>query len=626
MNPPNTNTNITITTNLPQQEQQQRPPLDEMPLGAYSNESSGKLGRDRHSLWYIKEAPNPSTDGSAGGSQRGPTQEEMGEDISVAAGNLIHRLSAKNSLAQSRSNSTNNSSHNASNFAQFYSQPGGSQQSPNINTPLRPFPDIQTTTKQNPHTPGTPSRMLRLEMGKQVVEQMNYQAQQIAQAQGRGQSPEMMTAGMAMTAHTGMSLLSLSPATVTTGTLPAGLPHSDHHLHHHQPSQPQSPGGASSQFQHSLSASAMSHIHSHGSTVHKVMAEAPRILIVSRGFVRKGKVVDFVGEYHMELLVRYGLCPIMVPRVDGIAEMLDSFEPFHGLLLIEGQDIDPALYPNDGKPNDILLGDIQKKHGDTILDTSKDAIEFELARRSYERGIPFLGICRGSQIMNVLAGGTLFADVESEIVDLYHKELVSHIDYENYDGHRHPIDLVHNTPLYEWFQQERLMVNSYHHQGVKRLASRFKPMAHSPDGLIEAFYDESFYDPFHGKFVVGLQFHPERLRNPDGSFEYEACPTVYERFGEACFAYKKNTWEQLGKVVEKRMEAERFRLLSKISGVGSSQRGVQRSNSDHMFDKNLIVHTVDNGTPSTIDPGSSTERSKSSLGTKVTYFGSKQAE
>ena len=57
-------------------------------------------------------------------------------------------------------------------------------------------------------------------------------------------------------------------------------------------------------------------------------------------------------------------------------------------------------------------------------------------------------------------------------------------------------------------------MNSYHHQGIRELAPRFRPMAHADDGLIEA-----YYDPEAG-FLVGLQFHPERmLKEYDGNWE-----------------------------------------------------------------------------------------------------------
>lgn len=110
------------------------------------------------------------------------------------------------------------------------------------------------------------------------------------------------------------------------------------------------------------------------------------------------------------------------------------------------------------------------------------------------------------------------------------------MDYDNYDGHRHPVTVLRDTPLHAWFKDSldeqgnmELMVNSYHHQGVKRLAERFVPMAFAPDGLVEGFYDPDAYNPDEGKFIMGLQFHPERMRkNGSEEFDYPGCPSAYQ--------------------------------------------------------------------------------------------------
>nr|XP_043618399.1 putative glutamine amidotransferase GAT1_2.1 [Erigeron canadensis] len=275
----------------------------------------------------------------------------------------------------------------------------------------------------------------------------------------------------------------------------------------------------------------------------------PRVLIVSRRTLRKNKFVDFVGEYHLDLIVSYGAVPVIVPRVTGVHMLLESFEPIHGVLLCEGEDIDPSLYEAETtllSPEE--LEEIRLLHAsDTAIDKEKDIIELSLAKLCLERNIPYLGICRGSQVLNVACGGTLYQDIEIEITkNSTQKKKVVHIDYENYDGHRHVVEIVENTPLHHWFkdslEEERMEinVNSYHHQGVKRLAQRFKPMAFALDGLIEGFYDPDSYNPEEGKFIMGLQFHPERMRKLDSDeFEYPGCPAAYKEFVKAVVAYQK---------------------------------------------------------------------------------------
>ncbi|KAK6125432.1 hypothetical protein DH2020_040826 [Rehmannia glutinosa] len=276
----------------------------------------------------------------------------------------------------------------------------------------------------------------------------------------------------------------------------------------------------------------------------------PRVLIVSRRSVRKNKFVDFVGEYHLDLIVRYGAVPVIVPRVTGVHMLLDSFEPIHGVLLCEGEDIDPSLYESEtSNLSSEELEEIRTLHAsDTAIDKEKDTIELRLAKLCLERNIPYLGICRGSQVLNVACGGTLYRDIGKELTDKVSEcQRVLHMDYENYDVHRHPIRILENTPLYEWFRdcleengKMEIWVNSYHHQGVKRLAQRFVPMAFSPDGLIEGFYDPDAYNPEEGKFIMGLQFHPERMRRLDSDeFDYPGCPFAYKEFVKAVIAYQK---------------------------------------------------------------------------------------
>lgn len=226
-------------------------------------------------------------------------------------------------------------------------------------------------------------------------------------------------------------------------------------------------------------------------------------------------------------------------------KMLESFEPIHGVLLCEGEDIDPSLYHDDENtkaPNDILsreeLEEVKKSYADdTAIDKEKDSIEHKLVKLCLRKGIPYLGICRGSQMLNVICGGTLYQDIGKELSKTCPENLkVSHMNYTNYDGHRHAIKLVEDTPLHKWFkgslgqnQSGQLLVNSYHHQGVKKLANRFVSMAFAPDGLIEGFYDPNAFNPQEGKFLVGLQFHPERMRRLDSNdFDYPGCSLVYE--------------------------------------------------------------------------------------------------
>jgi hypothetical protein len=74
---------------------------------------------------------------------------------------------------------------------------------------------------------------------------------------------------------------------------------------------------------------------------------------------------------------------------------------------------------------------------------------------------------------------------------------------------------------------------------VRRLAERFVPMAFAPDGLVEGFYDPDAYSPGEGKFIMGLQFHPERMRKAGSDeFDYPGCAKAYQEFVRAVVAYQ----------------------------------------------------------------------------------------
>ncbi|KAJ7296495.1 hypothetical protein O6H91_Y119200 [Diphasiastrum complanatum] len=350
--------------------------------------------------------------------------------------------------------------------------------------------------------------------------------------------------------------------------------------------------------------------------VAKLASVLPRVLIVSRRSVRKNKFVDFVGEYHLDLIVSYGAVPVIVPRVSGLHSLLDSFEPIHGVLLCEGEDIDPTLYDSDFSSfTSEEIEEIKQAHSsDTLVDRYKDSIELQLARRCLERNIPYLGICRGSQVLNVACGGSLYQDVERELSKGGGTQ-IRHINYDDYDGHRHAVKIVPGTPLYEWFSHENfeqmeLLVNSYHHQGIKRLSERFIPMAFAPDGLVEAFYDPDVYNPEEGKFIVGLQFHPERMRHEqdsnrskdcsasfEGDFDYPGCPRAYQEFVKAVLAYKRKLLASENKGLQKLdgvMENQRQKLIRSFSAAKhmyEEQAHVRKCPSSHGSTKALNALT-----------------------------------
>jgi gamma-glutamyl-gamma-aminobutyrate hydrolase PuuD len=234
----------------------------------------------------------------------------------------------------------------------------------------------------------------------------------------------------------------------------------------------------------------------------------PAVLVVTRRTIRKNKFIDYVAEAHLALLVRLKTLPVMVPVVEGARACLPGYlADMRGLLLVEGEDIEPKHF----KATRENYSHLEKTH------PLKDDIEMELIRHALRKNLPILGICRGSQLLNVVCGGTLYGDVQKE-----KKSRLKHINFDHYDSYRHPISIVAGSPLEKWYARKALRVNSYHHQGIRELAPRFRPMAYTKDGLVEGYYDPK------KNFVVGLQFHPERLlEEPAGNWR------IWKAFGAA---------------------------------------------------------------------------------------------
>ncbi len=215
-----------------------------------------------------------------------------------------------------------------------------------------------------------------------------------------------------------------------------------------------------------------------------------KVLIVSRRLIRKDKPINWVSEIYLELFAKAGVMPIIVPIAEATKEILDAYlADYDGMMMMEGGDVGPHYYDEAYPINEL-----------EEYDAIKDTIEIKCCQDAINSDKPLMGFCRGLHIINALHKGKIHKDIHD-----HNKKEVMHINYDNYDGHRHKIKLVENTPLIEWYKQEELQVNTYHHQGIMSLGEGLVPMAYAEDGLIEAVYNPS------KKFLVGLQFHPERM-------------------------------------------------------------------------------------------------------------------
>ena len=125
-----------------------------------------------------------------------------------------------------------------------------------------------------------------------------------------------------------------------------------------------------------------------------------------------------------------------------------------------------------------------------------------LCKLVQQRRMPVLGIGLGMQELNVVNGGGLFLHLPEDM-----PKGIPHRDPQG-GAHRHTVVMEPGTRLEEIYGPGEIRVNSYHHQGIRKLAPIFRVAALAPDGLIEAFEGK---DPTW--WVIGVQWHPENEGN-----------------------------------------------------------------------------------------------------------------
>ena len=189
-----------------------------------------------------------------------------------------------------------------------------------------------------------------------------------------------------------------------------------------------------------------------------------------------------------------GGAPVAIPLELSDESSHDLFERLDGLLLAGGADIHPKEFGEEIKP---FCGEI---------DVTRDAIELQLTRRALAEQRPILGICRGIQLLNVAAGGSLYQDIPAKVPNSLHH---SHRHGDPFDRRAHAIEIETSSRLAAALGVPRLDVNSLHHQSLKDIGPGLQIVSRAPDGIVEAVEGKS------DAFVVGVQFHPEWMLDSD---------------------------------------------------------------------------------------------------------------
>lgn len=208
---------------------------------------------------------------------------------------------------------------------------------------------------------------------------------------------------------------------------------------------------------------------------------------------------------YSDWILKSGGIPVIVPFGFGEEEARALCEVTSGLLLTGGPDIDPGYYGEEPLPE---LGRITPE---------RDRLELMLVREYAAAGKPIFAICRGEQVLNVALGGSLYQDIYSQCRTLQHSQKAprSHLS--------HRVTAEESSMIGRIAGTNEFKVNSFHHQAVKEAAPGMRITAKSEDGIVEAIESEE------GRFVVGVQWHPEDTAGTD-----DISRKLFEAFVAAC--------------------------------------------------------------------------------------------
>ena len=191
----------------------------------------------------------------------------------------------------------------------------------------------------------------------------------------------------------------------------------------------------------------------------------------------------FLPAEYVESVRRSGACPILLPPGE---EHLDHwFELIDGILFPGGGDIEPARY--GGGEHEMIY----------MVNPERDTMEFALLDRVLESGLPTLGICRGTQLLNVALGGTLFDHLPDHV-----GEEVTH-RLPPREPAPHPVQVEEGSGLAAILGATGFTAESWHHQAIRDVAPGLTVVARAPDGTIEA------VEKTDHPWLYAVQWHPE---------------------------------------------------------------------------------------------------------------------
>jgi putative glutamine amidotransferase len=212
-------------------------------------------------------------------------------------------------------------------------------------------------------------------------------------------------------------------------------------------------------------------------------------ITTNRGTNTFGQPYAIVLESYLHAILQAGGVPVLIPSVLAKAGWQTAYDRLDGILFTGGGDLSLEHFEGLAHPR------VDE------VDLERDHIELSMFKAAASDGKPFLGICRGCQLINVGLGGTLYTHLPDQLPNA--------LDH-SYPGNMrtvlaHEVKIEEGTSLGEILGEPILRVNSHHHQGLKELGNGLRIAGRAPDGLVEA-----IELPGH-PFGMAVQWHPEWL-------------------------------------------------------------------------------------------------------------------
>jgi gamma-glutamyl-gamma-aminobutyrate hydrolase PuuD len=252
------------------------------------------------------------------------------------------------------------------------------------------------------------------------------------------------------------------------------------------------------------------------------MQSAPLILVSPSTEEKGAEFYDYsisLSETYLDAITQAGGLPLVLPCAPSPKVIAEYVRRVDGVMISGGDDIQPELYSDPVPP------ELRKTVGRN--DAVRDLLETLLVKECFAQQKPLLAICRGHQILNITLGGTLFVDIPSQV-----ETKINHSRLKHKDRLVHDVQIEPDSLMARIFGKNTIQVNSSHHQGVQKIAKPLRVTGRSPDGIIEAL-ELRPEDGALMPFLLGVQFHPERLVRAHSEFV-----ELFRSFTEACAVHR----------------------------------------------------------------------------------------